>query len=408
MLKKSENRNSLKTLKYRNRMIVLSHMRKAGSISVNEISRETGLSKMTVHKIIDHYLDNGMVSLTGKGTSTEEGGKKPNLFAFNPNCRFIFGLRLGDGSLCTSIANLNGEIMARTETTLGNESFEATIDKAKANFEKFVAANGLQAKNCLAIVVGFVGVVDVESGVCLACYRHPSWGPNLPLREELAKRFPPHIRIHVNSRWRFLAMGEVLATQPGKRRRFFLMGNSGDNMSGGLVENGKVMTGVNGFAGEIGHMRVTNDANETCLCGGYGCLQIMVTPSRLEADAARLRQDHPGSLVFEGVNGGKASFRNIFAASNAGDPLARGIMDRAIDNFAVAINNIVQICDPGTIVIYGDYTDAGNYFLEQINEKANRMAMLNRSKPTVVEYSTIGNDWDMIGAANHVTDAMFV
>lgn len=408
MQKKPENLNSLKSLKYRNRMIVLTHMRKAGNVSVNEIFKETGLSKMTVHKIIDYYVDNGMVSLVGKGSSTEEGGKKPNLFAFNPNCRFIFGLRLGNDTLCTSIVNLNGESMAKTETILGDKSFDTVMDMVKANFDAQVTSNGLAQKNCLAIVVGFSGIVDAESGVCLTRHKNHKWGTNIPLRGALAKRFPPHIRIYVNSHWRYLAMGEVVAAKPGKRRRFFLMGNSGDHISGGLVENGKVMTGVNGFAGEIGHMRVTTNSDLPCICGGVGCLETMVVPSRLEAKAKQARPEHSDSLVFGGVNGGDASFKDIASAADFGDSFACELMTHAVDHFAIAINNIVQICDPGTVILYGDYVQAGDFFLTLLNDKVDRMAMPNREAPTRIEYSVTGDDWDMVGAANQVADALFV
>lgn len=406
MLKKTETKNSLKTLKFRNRKLVLSFMRGAGAVSVNEISRATGLSKMTVHKIIDHYLEEGMISHAGKGVSTEEGGKKPNLFAFNAHCRYIYAIRVGGDSLSTSIVNLKGEVIVGCKAVcLDNVSFEQAIAMMADAFREQVAEKSLPGGNCLAAVVGCNGIVDVENGVCLASYQYPHWGVNLPIRESLGRLLPGGIPVHVDSWWRHLAHGEVHFAETGSRNRFFLIGNSGDYISGGMVDHGVVASGATGFAGEIGHLIVAPDSTETCVCGGVGCLEALVAPSRIVARALKLREQYPASPMFAGnLAGGMAE---IAREADGGDVAARMVIDDTARYFAVAINNIVQICDPGTIVLFGDFARLGGYFMETLRERVYSLSLHGIDKRTRIECSELSDDHGLVGAANHMTDTLF-
>ena len=406
MLNTSETKNSLKTLKFRNRKLVLSFMRNAGAVSVNEISRATGLSKMTVHKIIDHYLEEGMVLHAGKGVSTEEGGKKPNLFAFNAHCRYIYAVRLGGDFLSTSIVNLKGEMVVGQKTVpLDNVSFDELIRLMANAFREQVGEKNLPRESCLAAVVGCNGIVDVKNGVCLAFYQAPGWGADMPIRDSLQAHLPEHVPVHVDSWWRHLAHGEIHFSQNDDRKRFFLIGNSGDYISGGMVEDGRAWSGATGFAGEIGHLIVAPNSTETCVCGGIGCLESLVAPSRVLRKAGDLRAAYPESRVFS--SGEPGGLEDIGKAADAGDPLARTVLDGMVKYFAVAVNNIVQICDPGVIVLFGDLARLGGYFLDGLRERAHSLSLHGIDKRTRIEYSVLGDEHGVVGAANHMTDSLF-
>lgn len=409
MIKKTETRNSLKSLKFRNRKQVLAYLRNSGEVSVNDISQTTGLSKMTVHKIIDYYMQQGMVVLTGKGDSTEEGGKKPNLFAFNPNCRYLFAVRLADDRLCTSIVNLKGEkIVGRTWHLLTGLDYNGVMELLGSCFRDQIGRRNLFPENCLAAMVACNGIIDVENGVGLASYLQPSWGTNLPLRESISRQLPPHVPVHLDSWWRHLARGEIYASETSDRRQFFLIGNNGDYISGGLVYDGKVCQGNTGFAGEIGHMVVDPRSDEVCNCGGIGCLEALVAPGRVMAMARKLREAYPISLLFMGEDTDyEGGIKAIVRAAVKGDALAVRLVDEVAGYFAVAINNIIHVCDPGTILLYGDYADAGEYFLERLKEKVEAMSMRGIEKRTRIEPSTIDEDGGVIGAAHYMTDALF-
>ena len=72
-----------KTLKQINRKVILNILRNSGELSIAELSKEVNLSKPTLMTIMNYYIENKLVVIAGKGNSTEEGGKKPNIFKFN-------------------------------------------------------------------------------------------------------------------------------------------------------------------------------------------------------------------------------------------------------------------------------------------------------------------------------------
>lgn len=406
MLNKMETKNSLKTLKFRNRRLVLSFMRNSSAVSVNEISRATGLSKMTVHKIIDHYLEEGMISYAGKGVSTEEGGKKPNLFIFNAHCRYIYAIRMGDKFMSTSIVNLKGEmIVGRRRVTLDNVSFDDAIRMMIDSYRQQILEGELPEEDCLAAVVGCNGIVDVDNGICLAAYQYPEWGKNIPIRDRLRSHLPEHVSIHVDSWWRHLAHGELHREGGESGHRFFMIGNSGDYISGGMVDDGHVYQGETGFAGEIGHLIVAPGSSETCVCGGKGCLEAMAAPGRIIKHALDRKSQYSNSLIFaKHLAGGLG---DIGEAADNGDELAKTLLNEVSDHFAVAVNNIVHICDPGKIVLFGDFSKMGKYFLETLRSKANGFCLHGIDKRTRIEYSAFGDDYGVVGAANRVTDSLF-
>lgn len=407
MVKNTETKNSLKTLKFRNRRLVLSFMRNSGAVSVNEISRATGLSKMTVHKIIDHYLEEGMISYAGKGVSTEEGGKKPNLFIFNAHCRYIFAVRVGDRFLSTSLVNLKGEMLVgQRKISLDNVSFDEAVRLMGESYREQIAEGKLPETDCLAAVVGCNGIVDVENGVCLAAYQFPEWGRDIPLGERLRGHLPEHVAVHVDSWWRHLAHSELHRVDGDLGSRFFMIGNSGDYVSGGMVDDGQVYQGETGFAGEIGHLIVASgNGAPDCVCGGRGCFESVTAPSRVLKRAVAERARYPDSLVFsDQLTGGLA---DVGAAADKGDELALKLLDELSDYFAVAVNNIVYICDPGTIVLFGDFSRLGAFFLDRLRVKVGKSSLHGVDKRTRIVYSALNDGHDVIGAANRVTDSLF-
>ncbi len=409
MITKAETKNSLKTLKIRNRNLVLNFMRNAGAVSVNEISRATSLSKMTVHKIIDYYLEEGMIAHAGKGVSTEEGGKKPNLFAFNAHCRYIYAIRMDGDFLSTSIVNLKGEVLVGKKTVrLDNVSFDQAIRLMADAFNEQVAEKNLPMENCLAAVVGCNGIVDVDNGVCLASYQHRHWGANLPVRDNLQKCLPDGVPVHVDSWWRHIAHGSKPASvENSGGNRFFLIGNSGDCVSGGMVENGVACRGATGFAGAIGHLIVAPQTGDACTCGGVGCLSAMVAPGRILARAEKLRGSYPESPLFAGAGAPAGGVAAIGREADRGDRAARRVMDETAEFFAVAVNNIVHICDPGKIMLFGEFAQLGQYFLETLRERSNRLCLHGIDNRTEIEYSDQADSRWLIGAATRMTDTLF-
>lgn len=405
MGKASDAGSSLKALKYKNRHSVLEYIRANAAVSVAEIAKATNLSKMTVHNIIEHHLQATMIIPAGKGDSTEEGGKKPNLFAFNPDYRYIFSARIVEQELLSAITNLRGEIIASHTALYGRDtSLEEILRLIREAFSSLTKRQKVAPEKCIGAIVGCHGIINVEKGICVISPHFMSWGTNVPLRDRIKEQLPPGIPVYIDNWIRYHAYGEMKANGNGMNR-FFLIGTEYDGLAGGLVLDGKLFRGGRGLSGEIGHMVVAPEANVVCVCGGVGCFEAMVSPRRIEAKATETLCAHPDSLLARHHR--DVTFANILNASNKGDKLACALVDESVRHFSVAINNLVHSCDPDRIIIQGEYAQAGEYFLRQLRQKVNRLTLLRMDKEVRIEYSLLGDESSLSGAAHFMADSYF-
>lgn len=400
--------NSLKTLKFRNRKLVLSFLREAGAVPVNAVSRATSLSKMTVHKIIEHYLKENVVILTGKGDSTEDGGKKPNLFAFNHDYAHIFAVCIAGAELRSVIVNLKGDFLTEhrrdpLRAAGAPELFDA-IDRV---FRDHMAALGTPRSRCLAAVVCCDGMVDEETGLCPALRDHPEWGTDIPLRDGIGKILPEGIPVYFDSWWHHMIRGVMASTETRGLDRCFLIGNFEERVAGGMVQGGALCQGATGLAGEIGHVVVDFGSEEPCDCGAKGCFETMVAPGKLAARAERLRQSWPDSLVFGDGRGEGTSFARIASAANQGDELGRHLMRQTADCFAAAMTTVARVCDPGTFVIFGEYARAGDFFHAALRERLQATAPRGVDEKTTILRVPFQDDGAPMGIASFVSDLHF-
>lgn len=400
-------RSSLKTLKYKNRHAVLQYLRRNAHASVAEIAKATSLSKMTVHNIMEHYLTSGLIVEAGKGDSTDEGGKKPKLFAFNPDFKYIFSVRIVEHAISSALTNLNGEISASHTAIHGRDTnLEDILKIIRESFITLTKRRKVTPDQCLGAVVGCHGIIDVDRGVCVMSPHFASWGTDVPMRDLIAEQLPTGVPVFIDNWMRYHAYGEMKARQDGSNR-FYLIGTEHDGLAGGLVIDGKLQHGEACLSGEIGHMVVEPGSGEVCACGGRGCFEVMTSPKQLERRAEAGRERYPDSLLFAERSNREVSFDTILRAANAGDELACGIMDDAMKYFSIAISNLVCACAPKLFIIQGEYAKAGEYFLKGLRERANNLILLPMRKSIQVEYSTLDDEYSVIGGACYIADMHF-
>ncbi len=400
-------RSSLKTLKYNNRHAVLQYIRRHENASVAEIAKHTSLSKMTVHNIIERYLQIGIIQEAGKGSSTDEGGKKPKLFAFNPEYRYIFSVRIVEQSLSAALTNLNGEVSASHTAFHGQDtSLDDIIRLIRESFTTLTKRRKVSPEDCLGAAVGCHGIIDVDRGVCIISPHFVSWGSDVPVRDLVSAFMPEGIPVLVDNWMRYHAYGELKTRRDGVDR-FFLIGTEYDGLAGGMVTDGELHRGDLCLSGEIGHMVVDPDSTTVCACGGKGCLEVAVSPRRLEERAMAMKDIFPDSVLFAGKEDRPPTFDTILAASNNGDKLACTLVDSAVRHFAIAINNLVYACDPGLIIIQGEYAKAGPYFLNNLREMVSNLTLLRMRKSIHIEYSNLDDEYSLIGGACYLADRFF-
>jgi predicted NBD/HSP70 family sugar kinase len=396
-----------KALKQTNRKIILNIFRNSGEISVSDLAKEVSLSKPTLITIINYYLKKDMVVNAGKGCSTEEGGKKPNIYKFNENGGFAIGMIISANKLSGVITNLKIKILYRELMSLEtDEKFESVLDKIINLYEDLVIKSRIDREKIIGLAVGAYGITNIDKGEVIFSPHFPSWGKNLNLKEKIARNIKDDIPVIVDNHSRFQVFAEkVLGLGKGKNN--IVAVQAGKGLVAGVIIENEIKRGNHYLIGEVGHMVVDPEAREICVCGGKGCFEAMVTTNRMIRLAKQKYADYPDSIIFNGAGPDNVDIDRIFDASNKGDSLALYLMDDVINWFGIGISNIILVYDPQIVIIQGIFTRAGNYFIKSLRERINRVSLFSIKRETEIKYSKLGENVGVLGAAAYVLSKYF-
>lgn len=170
----------------------------------------------------------------------------------------------------------------------------------------------------------------------------------------------------------------------------------GTGVGGGVVINGKVVSGVHGAGGEIGHMPILAEkAERTCGCGGHHCLELAASAPAI-ADLARrlLAETEEASLLRDQ----EISAKEVFDAARAQDPLAQRVVAQAAEVLGRAIAILTSTVDPEMVVLGGGVSEAGETLLKPVRD-AYRKAAFYALQETPIVRAELGNRAGMVGAA---------
>ena len=198
------------------------------------------------------------------------------------------------------------------------------------------------------------------------------------------------------------ALGEALAgCAKGAESAVIL--TLGTGIGGGIVLNGKLLTGYTGAAAEPGHMvvRDTPDA-PLCTCGRHGCLEAYASATAL----IRLTNDamaaHPESTLHSfAQKEGTVSGRTAFDAAQAGDAVAQQVVDEYIHGLAVGVANLVNVFFPEVVGLSGGVANQGENLLAPLRQQVDALVFGHdfAAKKTRISTCTLGYRAGVIGAA---------
>jgi len=239
----------------------------------------------------------------------------------------------------------------------------------------------------VAVGVSFGGPVDSTQGVVRLSHHVPGW-ENTPLRDQLQAEFgvPAAVDNDANvaalGEWRFGA-GQGCAS--------LLYVTVSTGIGGGWVLNGKVYSGADGMAGEIGHVVVLPGGAE-CVCSKHGCLEVEAC-GRAIARKMRERLASTGHLpdVAEPITG-----ESVARAAQQGDPLAQEVMDEVARNLGTGLGGAINLMNPERIVLGGGVTKSGERWWRIVRETARYHALPQMRVD--IQPAALGDDAPLWGA----------
>ena len=399
----------IKALKQNNIRRALALIRRSDAFTVASISHSVRLSKTTVKKTIDLLASMRLVLSAGKGESTEEGGKKPELYRFNRNFGFVIGIHITPDSIVGVMTDLAADITYYKKQDVDDRSLDAILGALVELIRGFVAMKASSEEKLIGIVVALPGLADSSRGESIYSPHYPSWGRNVPLvallRERLGDGYDvPMFTDCVN---RYQAIAEREKGVAGGVTDFIIIDALNEGLGGGIITHGELVRGSQSLSGEIGHMTLNPVDGPACICGNKGCFEAMVSAKRLRDLVRDAHARGVESALFARGVPSDVGIETVCELAVKGDAFCASLIDDVARWFIVGLGNVIMVNDPELIVIQGMYLRAGDLFLEKVRSGIKHIGLPDVDKKVRIEYSTLGEERGVLGGAAFVVADFF-
>jgi len=309
--------------------------------------------------------------------------------------RPVLAVDLGGTKVAAALVSEKYGISVRVNVpTLAAEGPPAVIKRLLETIQALLRQQELAPADLAAICVGTAGAVDMAHGLITLSPNLPGWH-DIALGEIVSRQFG--VKTHIINDAKAAALGEH-RRGAGQGVDNLIVLTVGTGIGGGIIIGGRLYTGVSGSAGEIGHMTIDINGPK-CACGNVGCWETLASGTALAREAQqRITQGAP-SLLTEMARGGNITGELVEAAARRGDPLAQQAVARIAESFGVGLVNLVNIFNPGIIVVGGGMARMGELLFAPARRLVAARAFRQASGAVRIVPAALGQDAALLGAA---------
>lgn len=308
--------------------------------------------------------------------------------------KVIFGVDLGGTTVKMGYFDTEGNVKDKWEIPTRKENNGSRIlpDIAES-IKKKMAEQGMEKNDVIGVGIGVPGPVDA-SGVI---YKAANLGWDVfSVKEELAVLLGG-IPVEAGNDANVAALGEMWQGG-GRGYKNLVAVTLGTGVGGGIIVEGKILTGATGAGGEIGHIHIVDDEPETCGCGNHGCLEQYASATGIARLARRrLAADDKESVL----RSGEISAKTVFDAVKAGDALAKEVAEEFGMYLGKGLAAVACVVNPEIFVIGGGVSKAGEVLFDYIVDEYKKY-VFRGSREAKFALATLGNDAGIYGAAKLV------
>ena len=311
---------------------------------------------------------------------------------------YRIGVDLGGTNIAVGVVDAQNKMIGRgnLKTNLPRPEQKVFADVAKACYLAVENA-GISMQDVASVGIGAPGTINKETGVIEYANNFSFF--NVPAREMLAAQLG-EMPIYLDNDANCAALGEAIAGA-GHGVANFIAITLGTGVGSGIVIDGKLVTGINFAAGEMGHTVICLDG-ERCSCGRRGCWESYSSATALIAQTKDVMRVSPDSLMWQIAQESiyHVDGRTAFDAMRKGDAAAKKVVDNYIYYLAQGITNVVNIFQPDMICIGGGISHEGETLLEPLRRMvARERYSIHAKRQTQIVAAELGNDAGIFGAA---------
>lgn len=399
------NRESImESRKYYKRNKMLSIIRYQKDVSRYDVKKATAYSMTTVLNTIDDMVREGLIY----EEECEEArvGRKPVWLRINQTGGYFIGVEFNSRAMHCVILDFAGNVIYTRECAISQKHSNAkdVLDMLRENISS--ALNELKegGRKVFGIGLGVPGYSNKKKGIAIA-YSHLKGWDNIPLKKLVEDTFglPCYMENNVSG----MIYAYKCLVYPGKcEDMLFVSVRTGARVM--PVINNMPVSSVNGFPGELGHVKVSG-GSRICSCGRYGCLNTEVSDYAIVGKIREGIRVGRFREIVEMVNGEQDTITISTFVESVGRKHADSLelMAQVAGFLGETFSMLVNIFAPRKIVLYGELARIGEPFLEILRERVKENSIIENYKGLQILASDFGSDLGAIGAAALVMQEKF-
>jgi len=396
------------TEKEKRNIDILEILRRLGPISRPDISKEMGVNVVTISNYIDDFIKQKLVY--EKELDISEGGRRPVLLDLNSQAGFVIGVGLNLMNMVGLLVDLKGNIVTKTQIARPKASVKEVAECLLEIIREILRRSKEYAPNIKGIGVGIAGLVNKNDGTINWPQKMDNYytyaSVDLSLKDLIEKEFnlPTLIENDATS----ACFGEQwLGLEHGIKNIIYMFSGVGC----GIMMNGEIYTGTNGYAGEISVYNYKEDDLFNCSFS-RGCflkrgeIDFGILEDVKEA-LAKNKEEAKALFKLTATSLSSLDLKSIFMAARAKNAIAASVLDKVAKRLGIKIAYLVNLLNPQVVVIGGGLEEAGDDFLNKVTLTVRDWAFREATDGLKIVYSQLRENAVALGSASLVIERVF-
>lgn len=379
---------------------IIKHLFLYGAMTNTDLGKYVKLSTPKIISLLNELKAEGLIEELGQGNSS--GGRRPNLYGNKEDAFFIVGISINIYKTSVSIFNAKNQRITDDHILPLTISHGTSIIDPIVDFtESIIAEKQIPRDKILGVGIEMPGMVDSSTGI-----NKTYMVSETPVAEVFSKKFGLEVLIENDAKTRAFAELRFGAAH-GQRNVLAIHLDWGIGL--GIIVNGKMYRGRDGFAGEFGHLPMVENGI-LCKCGKQGCLETIASGTAIARMAVEGLKAGRSSFLGQLINDDqeKVEIRKVVQAALMGDQYSISILANVGHWLGKGIAYLIQIFNPELIILGGRMSEANQFILPPIQQAIHSFCLPDLGNNIEIKVSELGSQAGIQGVAalllEHVMD----
>jgi predicted NBD/HSP70 family sugar kinase len=362
------------------------------SLSCAELSNKVEKSFPITAKLIEELMLENLIIETGYAAST--GGRRAMTYSLQKNVTYLVSVAMDQFVTKIVIMDMKNNFVGPVEKiVLPLPDNPEAINILRDKIAEVIDSSGISKEMFVGVGIGMPGFVDVKKGINYSFLQLPN---NKSITKYISDKIG--LPVFIDNDSSLIALAELRFGEARGENNAMVI-NIGWGVGLGLILDGKLYRGQDGFAGEFSHIPLFLNG-KLCWCGKTGCLEtetsllLLIEKAKEGINSGRLSKLK--SLPAEDI---EVSSNNIIKAAKEGDQFAIELFSKAGYNIGKGVAILIHILNPKKIILSGRGSSAGQIWKAPIQQSLNEHCIHRLHESTGIEISTLGESAELIGAA---------